>query len=171
MPPEKFPCHNDLCPSEQEESLFPWDYTCVSSISAGVTVLNRAQLQPFTSNETCFGWPETALDTEGEEEACGMKSSDQACQWQQKAALHVNRPQHKWKENSKKWQWETGLQINPTICQINLNARADGSTKVTLSPALTGKCWWPKRQLVLEDFWCLFDMSQRPRSCWHSPWQ
>lgn len=76
-------------------------------------MLSTAQLQPFRSNKTCFGWPETALDIEHEEEACGMKSSDPACQWQQETILHVNRPQHKWKKNSKKWQWETGLQINP----------------------------------------------------------
>lgn len=56
------------------------------------------------------------------------------------------------RKNSKKLQWETGVQINP-ICQINLNFRADGSTKVTLSPVLKGKWWWSKRYLVLEDFW------------------
>lgn len=65
-----------------KKSLFPWDYMCASSISAGITVLNTAQLQPFRSNKTSFGLPETALDTEHDKEACGMKSSDQACQWQ-----------------------------------------------------------------------------------------
>lgn len=109
--------------------------TRVSSISAGVTVLNRAQLQPFTSNKTCFGWPETALDTEGEEEACGMKSSDQACQRQQKAVSHVNRPQHKRKESSKKWQWETGLQL---LIQL--------SAKLISMPGLmeVQRCLWPQ---------------------------
>lgn len=124
------------------KGLFPWDYMCASSISAAITVLHTAQLQPSRSNKNWFGWPETALDTEHEEEAFGMKSSDQGCQWQQETDLRVNWPQHKWKENSKTWQWEIGLQTNPTICQINLNTRAKRSTKVTLSPALAGKCWW-----------------------------
>lgn len=107
-----------------------------ASLSEGVLVHSTAQLQPFRSSKTCFGWLETDPGTEHEEQDYGRESSE----W----------PQHKWKENSKKWLWETALQIDSTIPQVNLTARADWSTKVTLGSALTDKYWWSKSHVVLE---------------------
>lgn len=68
---------------------------CASSILASITALSTGHLQPFRSNKNYFGWPETAPDTEHEEEAYGMKGSDQGRQWQQETLLRVNWPQHK----------------------------------------------------------------------------
>lgn len=129
LPHKKNPCVTMMSALPNKKGLIPWDYTSAASILAGVMVLSTVQLQPFWSTKTCFARPETDLDTEHEEEACGKKSSESSYQWQQEAVLPVNWPQQKWKKNSKKWLWETGLQINSTIPQVNLNARADGTTK------------------------------------------